>query len=206
MEKTDKILAKFSDEINAINTEIDIKRRNCPMCIAIANRIINRTNAHNLMRRAEGRPPILMNGKRLQKVLYLCQLEWLAEGNRNYLISDDFEAWAKGPVVASIYDVFSIYQDGDMFPYRSKNKIIQPLTDKERNVINYVVDSTIDIDTDTIIEFTHTPGGPWDQAYKNRNQNERRPVISKENIRAYIDISDNREILRKFLERGVLPQ
>lgn len=176
------------------------------MCIAIANRIINRTNAHNSMRRAEGRVPILMNGKRLQKILYLCQLVWLAEDNEDYLIPDDFEAWAKGPVVASIYDVFSIYQDGDMFPYISKNKTIQPLTDKARNVINYVVDSTIDIDTDTIIEFTHASGGPWEQAYRNRNQNERRPVISKENIRAYIDISDNREILRKFLARGVLPQ
>lgn len=181
--------------------EIDFKRRHNPMCIAVANRIINRTNAHNLMRRDNQMPTIPMNGKRLQKILYLCQLSWIAEGNNGYLISDDFEAWSKGPVVDSIYNVFSVYQDGGMLPYRSND--IKQLTEKERSVVNAIVDSTIDIDTDTIIEFTHISNGPWAQVYY--NSDEIRPVIPKRMIRKYISDSKNKKQFQKFIEEGALP-
>lgn len=184
-------------------TKTDIGKKEAPMCLAVANRIINRTNAHNRMRADLGQPIVSMNGKRLQKILYLCQLEWIAEGHRDYLISDDFEAWVKGPVVASIYNVFSIYQDGGMLPYRSKD--IKGLSEEERRIINYVVDSTIDIDTDTIVAFTHTPGGPWDQAYNNRDNEGRWPVIPKETIRRYMNSERNKEYLQMFLKEGVLP-
>ena len=170
------------------------------MCIAVANRIINRTNAHNLMRHDEGKSAIPMNGKRLQKILYLCQLKWLADGHNGYLISDDFEAWAKGPVVDSIYNVFSVYQDGGMLPYRSDD--IKPLTDEERCVVNSVVDSTIELTTDQIIEFTHIPNGPWHQVYYNSNT--MRPVIPKELICKYISSSKNKKQFQRFIDEGAL--
>lgn len=173
------------------------------MCIAVANRIINRTNAHNLMRRDEGKSPVSMNGKRLQKILYLCQLEWIAKGHANDLISDNFEAWAKGPVIDSVYNVFSIYQDGGMLPYRGKD--VELLSDEERKVINYVVDSTIDYDTDKIIAYTHSKGGPWDQIYNNRDNDGRWSIIPKELIRSYIESEKGKKQLRNFLVNGVLP-
>lgn len=179
----------------------DIRKKEAPMCLAVANRIISRTNAHNRMRRDLNKPTVSMNGKRLQKILYLCQLYWIAEGNDGDLITDNFEAWAKGPVVDSIYDIFSIYQDGGMLPYRSND--INPLTEKECKVVNYIVDSTIDIDTDAIIEFTHIPNGPWATTYY--HSDEIRPVIPKQLIRDYIGDSQNRKQFLKFIEEGVLP-
>lgn len=171
------------------------------MCLAVANRIISRTNAHNRMRREQNDSIISMNGKRLQKILYLCQLYWIAEGNDGYLIPDDFEAWAKGPVIDSIYSIFSVYQDGGMLPYR--NDDLKPLTQKECSAVNFIVDSTIEIDTDTIIEFTHIPNGPWAQVYY--HSDEIRPVIPKETIRGYISDSKNKMQFFKFLEEGVIP-
>lgn len=173
------------------------------MCLAVANRIINRTNAHNRVRAGLKQPAIPMNGKRLQKILYLCQLEWIAEGHKDYLISDDFEAWVKGPVVSSIYNIFSIYQDGGMLPYQTKD--VNALSEEERCVINKIVDNTIGIDTDTIVAFTHTPGGPWDQVYNNEDKRVQRPVIPKETIRKYMSSEKSRKQLQIFITKGVLP-
>lgn len=200
MESSDKIYYRFFEESHREYIEIHIRRGLYPMCIAVANRIINRTNAHNTMRRELSMTTIPMNGKRLQKILYLCQLYWIAEGNEGYLISDDFEAWSKGPVVDSIYNVFSVYQDGGMLPYRSRS--VKPLSEKERRAVNYIVDATIEIPTEKIIEFTHIANGPWAQIYNHTTVI--RPVIPKEDIRSYITNGKNKEQFKKFIEKGEL--
>ncbi len=168
------------------------------MCLAVANRIINRTNAQNEWRYTEGRPKVKLTGKRLQKLLYLCQLFWYTGHSDSNLLTEDFQAWPNGPVITKVYDYFSVYQDGDMCPLRIGNTDI--LSEEESTLINKVVDSTIDISTEAIIGYTHTSGGPWDKIYKNGqgiNQ-----IIPKELIRNYISQQNHQEELIDFIGNG----
>jgi len=150
-------------------------------CISVANRIINRTNAQNTWRYELGKPQVKLTVKRIQKIMYLCQLFWFIDHKESDLIPEDFVAWANGPVIPEIYNYWMVWQEGDMCPYPNET---YKLSDEEANVINIIVDNTIDIPTETIIDYTHTQFGPWEQVYKSPL----RPysVISKDRIKQYI--------------------
>lgn len=180
------------------NKETDIRKKDVPMCLAAANRIISRTNAQNRWRSEHGRPRIALTGKRLQKILYLCQLFWYIDHDESKMITEDFQAWPNGPVIPEIYDYFSIYQDGDMCPLR--NVKTSSLSDDERTLINRIVDSTIDTPTETIIDFTHTKGSPWDLVY--RDGQGAYGVISKESLKQYIGDPKHRKELITFIRDG----
>lgn len=169
------------------------------MCIAVANRIINRTNALNVLREEKGLSRVYLSGKRLQKILYLCQLVWLADNpDSPPLIKDDFEAWPNGPVIPLIYDVFSVYQDGNMNPADETGHT--PLTLAQESLINKIVDYTIDTPTEAFIDFTHSAEGPWEKIYsKNSNYYK---VIPLKLICEYINKKENRDSLINFIATG----
>lgn len=179
-------------------TETDIRKRESPMCLAAANRIINRTNAQNRWRYTQGKPRIALNGKRLQKLLYLCQLFWYIDHDESKMITEDFQAWPNGPVIPQVYDFFSVYQDGDMCPL--ENVGTYALSQEESTLINKVVDSTADIPTESIIDYTHTPDAPWDLVYKNGYGAYN--TIPKESIKRYISDPIHQRDLITFI-RGV---
>lgn len=181
-------------------TKTDIWKRETPMCIAAANRIINRTNAQNLWRYEQGKPRIALNGKRLQKLLYLCQLFWYIDHDESQMITEDFQAWPNGPVIPRVYDYFSVYQDGDMCPLR--NVSTYSLNDEETTLINKIVDSTIDTPTESIIDFTHIQGGPWDLVYKGGQGVY--ATIPKDSIKQYIREQKNQKELIDFIKDGRL--
>lgn len=188
----------FDYEIEKGKRETVERKRETPMCIAAANRIINRTNAQNLWRYGQGKPRIALNGKRLQKLLYLCQLFWYIDHNESQMITEDFQAWPNGPVIPQVYDYFSVYQDGDMCPLR--NVGTYTLSQEESNLINKVVDSTIDIPTESIIDYTHTPGAPWDLVYKSGQGMYN--TISKDSIKWYISDQAHQRELIAFIKDG----
>ncbi len=166
------------------------------MCIAVANRIINRTNAQNARREQQGLDRVYLSGKRLQKILYLCQLAWLADNpDGDALIKDDFEAWPNGPVIPLIYDVFSVYQDGNMNPADETGHT--PLTSAQESFVNQVVDYTINVPTEAFIDFTHRAGGPWAEVYS--NDSNCYEIIPLDSIRAYVRKKETREALIKFI-------
>lgn len=176
----------------AQNYDIEYNPR-VPKCISVANRIINRTNAQNAWRYEQGKPKVKLTGKRLQKILYLCQLFWFIDHEESNMIPEDFAAWATGPVIPEIYDYFSVYQEGDMYPRGDASYI---LSEEEKDIINKVVDNTIDIPTETIIDYTHTPFGPWEQVYKTREYR----VISKDRIKQYICTEEAQRELFDFIK------
>lgn len=178
--------------------EIDRWKRDTPMCIAAANRIISRTNAQNAWRSEHEKSRVRLTGKRLQKLLYLCQLFWYIDHEESKMITEDFQAWPNGPVIPQIYDYFSVYQDGDMCPLQ--NVGTYSLTQEERTLINKVVDSTIDIPTESIIDYTHIPDGPWATVYKNGQGVYE--TISKESIKQYIKETPHQEELISFIRNG----
>lgn len=168
------------------------------MCLAAANRIISRTNAQNIWRTEQGLPRVRLTGKRLQKILYLCQLFWYTDHPESELITENFQAWPNGPVIPQIYNYFSVYQDGDMRPLRSMD--ISPLSLEESELINKVVDSTINIPTESMIDYTHAPFGPWDLVY---NHGEGAyGTIPKASIRKYISEETNQEALIRLIRNG----
>lgn len=152
-----------------------------PRCFSAVNRIINRTNAQNAWRYELGKPKVKLTGKRIQKIIYLCQLFWFIEHNECNMIPEDFVAWPNGPVITEIYDYWMVWQEGDMYPCPY---VKYELSEEEADIINIVVDNTIDISTEAIIDYTQTPFGPWDQVYKNCKDRDK--VISKNSIKQYI--------------------
>lgn len=168
------------------------------MCIAAANRIINRTNAQNEWRSTNGQSRVKLTGKRLQKLLYLCQLFWYIDHEESRMITEDFQAWPNGPVIPQIYDHFSVYQDGDMCPLLTASSA--SLTPEEASLINKVVDNTIDIPTEAIIDYTHNPDGPWAQVYRDSQGVYR--TISKESIKQFIRNQDHQNELFNFIQDG----
>lgn len=178
--------------------EIDRRKREGPMCIAAANRIINRTNAQNKWRSTTGKPRVRLTGKRLQKLLYLCQLFWYIDHEESSMITEDFQAWPNGPVIPQVYDHFSVYQDGDMCPLLGVGG--NSLNDEEISLINKVVDSTIDIPTEAIIDYTHFPNGPWDRVY--RDTQGAYGTISKDSIKQYIRDPNHQNELFNFIQDG----
>lgn len=176
----------------------DIGERETPMCIATANRIINRTNAQNVWRVQLGKPRVKLTGKRLQKLLYLCQLFWFVDHAESSMISEDFQAWPNGPVIPEIYDFFSVFQDGDMSPLRNEGTYI--LTPEECDLINKVVDSTIDVPTEAIIDYTHLLNSPWDLVYRGGQGIYK--IIPKESIRLYINDPTHQKELIDFIRNG----
>lgn len=176
--------------------ELEKHNEKIPKCIAVANRIINRTNAYNMWRVENGQPKVKLNGRRIQKLLYLCQLFWYVDHKYSDMITEDFQAWACGPAIPVLYNYFMVLQDSDMLPVRRGDIYI--LSDEERDLINQVVDNTIDISTEEMIDYTHSPDGPWALVYKNYQG--AHDIIPKENIKRYIRDKQHQEGLIDFVK------
>ena len=166
-----------------------------PKCYSAVNRIINRTNAQNTWRYELGKPKVMLTGKRVQKIIYLCQLFWFIDHEESSMIPEDFVAWPTGPVIPEIYDYWYIYQDGDMCPCPY---VTYELSKEESDVINAIVDNTIDIPTEAIIDYIHTSLGPWKQIY--RENQESYEIISKDRIKQYICSTDAQKELIDFIK------
>lgn len=171
-----------------MNTEI-------PKCISVANRIISRTNAQNTWRYELGKPMVMLSVKRIQKIMYLCQLFGFIDNIESNMIPEDFVAWPNGPVVLELYDYWMISHEGYMNPYPNTK---YQLSEKETEIINIVVDNTIDIPTERLIDYTHTPFGPWEQVYKSSLTPY--SVISKDRIKQYISSEESQNQLIDFIK------
>lgn len=165
-----------------------------PKCISVANRIIRRTNAQNAWRYELGKPRVHLTTKRLQKILYLCQLVWYIDHEESNMIPEDFVAWPNGPVIPEIYNYWAVYQDGDICQIPNVNF---QLNKEEIELINIIVDSTIDISTEVLIDYTHIPSGPWEQVYKNSFSPY--SIILKDKIKQYICSEEAQRQLIDFI-------
>ena len=105
----------------------------------------------------------------MQKLLYYAQGVYLASTGEK-LFEENIEAWAHGPVVQEVYDIFK--ENG-------KNNILIKLNDDEINVIrniennsevseilNEVYNNFAIYTAWQLREMSHTPGGPWDKTIK----------------------------------------
>lgn len=170
-----------------------------PICISVANRIINRTNAQNVWRWEKGQYKVKLTGRRLQKILYLCQLFWYADHEESNMIPENFYAWGTGPVIPQIYDIFPVYQDGDMCPLKKLETYT--LSAEEVDLINKIVDNTIDISTETLIDYTQLADTPWSNVFKEYGVEH--GVISDDSIKQYIRKPEHQRELLDFIQKKV---
>lgn len=164
------------------------------------NRIINRTEANNRYRIEElGKPKVKITTRRVQIILYLCQLFWYIDHEDSNMIPEDFVAWGNGPVIPEIYNVLPVYQEGDVFLKKCGE---YRLTQEERDLINVVVDNTIDISTETLIDYIRSTNEPWVNAFKIRvNSGIRQEIIiSKDSIKQFIRKEESQKELFDFIK------
>ena len=99
----------------------------------------------------------------LQKILYFCQLESYRRSGTP-LFCDGFEAWRYGPVIPSVYRLFSIF--GGLAINR-KVKEHGDFSSSERTLIRSVTRRLRGLRPWELVKETHRDGSPWDITYRN---------------------------------------
>lgn len=147
-----------------------------PKCRAVSNYIIEKINKSN-----EGKTlqeHIIIKTK-VQKILYICDIEYMKLNNGQPLFEDNFYAWTSGPVIPYIYYTFLQYQSKKIEPQNTSEKL--NLTNKEKSIIDKVLKETQELDTVELVNITKIDDGPWHQVY-NELDSEHNQIIKKEEI------------------------
>ena len=149
-------------------------------CRAIANYIIEKINKFN-----NGKPlreQVIFSIKRLQKILYLCEIEYMKKNKGKPLFSDEFYAWPSGPIIVEVYHEFMQYQDGEIHPRYQKN---EPTLSKDiKLIIEQILAATKDLDTSDLIKISNVPGGPHSKVF-NEEDKEHNQIVSKKETYLY---------------------
>lgn len=149
------------------------------MCIAAANYIIERTNTYN---KQNPSTTIFMTCKRLQKLLYFSEIEFMKRNNGQSMFKDEFHAWPSGPVIPFIYHKFMKYQYGKMDQIQEDGH--SSLTQAMIDALEYILQKTWDLDVLDLIETSHIDGGPWRRFY-NATDPKHEQIIPKHEIFAF---------------------
>jgi uncharacterized phage-associated protein len=88
-------------------------------------------------------------------------MKFLGEMGRP-LVSEDFEAWKYGPVIAPLYHLVKPYGARKIPDIFIVNRNLQR---KEHKIIRSVVDEFGDLTPGELVEVTHEPDGAWDKYY-----------------------------------------
>ena len=149
-------------------------------CRAISNYIIEEMDKFN--KNKDFKNKVFFHVKRLQKILYFCEIEYMKRNNGKVLFLDNYNAWPSGPVILSIYIKYMVYVDSDIKPRHESNE--PKLTEDEKKVIDYVLESTMKMDTIDLVNLSTTEGTPFNK-YFNENDIEHKQIIPKDVIYNY---------------------
>jgi uncharacterized phage-associated protein len=117
---------------------------------------------------------------KLQKLLYLAQGYSYAFYDRP-LFSDDMEGWVHGPVVPSVYRLYSAYSYNPI----SLSYEMEELEQEAIDVLNYVIEKYSKYDGKYLEELTHGQD-PWILSREGLDPDERSDkTISKDAIANY---------------------
>lgn len=103
---------------------------------------------------------------KLQKILFFIQKENIKKRGKG-LFYNAIEAWQYGPVVPDVYYEYSGF--GAMpISYYSLFDSNFLINHKDKELIDSVIDSKINLDPWDLVEKTHVPNGAWDYVSKTR--------------------------------------
>lgn len=149
-------------------------------CRAVANYILEEVKKFNEGKKL--REQVLMSNKRLQKILYFCEVEYMRRNNGKKLFDDEFYAWPSGPVIEYIYHQFIQYQDGELPPKYVKNE--PTLAEDIKIIIDQILEATKDLDTSDLTKVSNIPNGPYSKVF-NEKDKEHKQIISKKDMYSY---------------------
>lgn len=106
-----------------------------------------------------GRP---VSNLELQKIMYFLQVVFWRTYKRE-LIKEDFCAWRYGPVIPTIYNMYSGY-GGNLIKSRYADNYIDS---KYKTFLNGYIRLLESKGPWTLVDMTHAQGSPWYQVYDN---------------------------------------
>ena len=145
------------------------------MCVSIANYIIKQTSAINSKKTFSEQIP--MTSKRLQKLLYFCDIEYMKKHDGQSMFEDEFYAWPSGPVIPSVYYKFMKFQNGVMQPVDYNDNLDEDV----KHTIDTILAQTENMDTLDLVDYSHVDGGPWAHSYQS-DDIDHNQIISKSAI------------------------
>ena len=131
------------------------------------------TNIANLTKQFSDQIP--MTSKRLQKLLYFSDIEYMKNHDGQSMFDDEFYAWPSGPVIPSVYYKFMKFQNGVMQPIEQNDSLID---EDVKHAIDIILSRTENMDTLDLVDYSHVDGGPWAHSYQ-RNDPDHNQTISK---------------------------
>ena len=149
-------------------------------CKSVANYIIENIDKYN-----EGRSlneKIFLSTKRLQKLIYFCEVEYMKRNYGKPLLEDNYYAWPNGPAIPGLYYLFMQYADGNIKKTCEKGE--PELSCDVKEIIDDILDATKKLDTVELTNISNVPGGPYDMIF-DKNDKEYKQMISKKDICDY---------------------
>lgn len=158
--------------------------------VDVANYIVKKTNEFNA--RVDFQEQISLRNRRLQLLIYFCEIEYMKKNNGIPLFTDyycDFLAWPNGPTITAIVLKFAQQETVEM----NLCEPVVELPDNIKSIINEVLEATKNIDTLDLIEISNVIGGPWHQAYNEKNWKYSKIISKKEMYCYYL----NKELFKR---------
>lgn len=117
-----------------------------------------------------------LSNLKLQKILYYCQGGHYQRTGQVLINDENFEAWAYGPVLPSIYRRFTQYGRNIIPESEAKNF---DLNEDEAHTIQLVWEQLKNLDAYVLVEATHNEK-PWKEAIANEEK-----MVDNEKIRSF---------------------
>nr|DAK33499.1 MAG TPA: hypothetical protein [Caudoviricetes sp.] len=106
---------------------------------------------------------------KLQKVLYFIQKGFLYI-RKNPCFKDRIEAWRYGPVVPSVYNIFSASGSSGIKLYSLLNDNFDDIENRDIQLLNKIIDSDLNTDVWEMVRRTHQVGGAWDIVFNQKKE------------------------------------
>lgn len=149
-------------------------------CRLIIDYIIYKTYQYNLNK--EFLEQITMNMNRIQRLLYLIQLEYMYHF-KEAIIDDEFYAWPSGPAIPEIYDIYeNLVANASFNPI--KRTLIRKIPEQMQAVLDYVLERTNNIDTLDLVNISKVNNSPWYNVYNPDDENHIQ-IVPKNEISQY---------------------
>nr|DAX44481.1 MAG TPA: hypothetical protein [Caudoviricetes sp.] len=106
---------------------------------------------------------------KLQKVLYFIQKGFLHR-RENPCFNDRIEAWQYGPVVPSVYSIFSASGSSSIKLYSLLDDNFNDIENEDIQLLNEIIDRDLKTDVWEMVRRTHQVGGAWDIVFNQRKE------------------------------------
>ena len=106
---------------------------------------------------------------KLQKVLYFIQKGFLCR-KENPCFNDRIEAWQYGPVVPSVYSIFSASGSSSIKLYSLLDDNFNDIENEDIQLLNEIIDRDLNTDVWEMVKRTHQVGGAWDIVFNQREE------------------------------------